>query len=259
MRKQASLSGLIKTKLKRRFEKIEQKFARLQGKGFLKDDPRNEVSLLRELLGSNPLVGVDVGGNRGDYAAALRSEFPNMEIHVFEPSSTNLKKLFDRFSSDDKVKILNKALSDSEGQATLHADAPGSGLGSLIKRRLDHFNIGFGVQESVQTIRFEDYWIRQLDRCSLDLVKFDIEGHELPALYGMGHALESTRLVQFEFGGCNIDTRTFFQDFWYFFAERDFDVYRMSPLGLIKIDRYKESLEFFSTTNYLACNRKISD
>jgi hypothetical protein len=86
------------------------------------------------------------------------------------------------------------------------------------------------------------------------MVKIDIEGHELSALRGFGSALDSTRVLQFEFGGTDIDTRTFFQDFWYFFRDRNFDLYRITPLGAQKITRYQESDEYFSITNYIASN-----
>lgn len=35
--------------------------------------------------------------------------------------------------------------------------------------------------------------------------------------------------VTFEFGGCNIDTRTYFQDYWYFFKTFGFRVFRITP------------------------------
>ena len=73
---------------------------------------------------------------------------------------------------------------------------------------------------------------------------------------GLGDKIGNVRSIQFEFGGCNIDTKTYFQDFWYFFKERDFDLYRISPLGLIRILEYKESDEFFTATNYIA-KRKL--
>jgi len=86
-------------------------------------------------------------------------------------------------------------------------------------------------------------------------VKLDIEGHELAALKGFGRALNVTRALQFEFGGCNIDTRTYFQDFWYFFRDQHFDLYRITPFGAERIRRYKERDEFFKTTNYIAVRR----
>lgn len=250
-----SLSKFLKRKLNRRFDRLERKLARYQGKGFIEDDPSYEVALVKQLIGGRLQLGVDVGGNRGDYSAALRSFFADMEIHIFEPSATNIHKLTERFRSDKNMIIVPKALSDADGSAILHSDVPGSGLGSLVERRLQHFNIGFEVKESIETIQFEKYWKTRLASRPLDFIKLDIEGHELKALHGMGKALESTRAVQFEFGGCNIDTRTFFQDFWYFFTERSFALYRMSPFGLVNIERYQESQECFSTTNYLCLNR----
>ena len=86
----------------------------------------------------------------------------------------------------------------------------------------------------------------------LDFVKLDIEGHELDARNGVGEALKFIAVIQFEFGGCNIDTRTFWQDFWYFFKKNNFDLYRITPFGKIKIKKYREIDEFFSTSNFLA-------
>ena len=85
----------------------------------------------------------------------------------------------------------------------------------------------------------------------------DIEGHEMDALPGFGTAINHIDLIQFEFGGCNIDTRIFFRDFWYFFKKNEFDLFRISPLGIMPITNYKESDEYFTTSNYLV-KRKIT-
>ncbi len=149
------------------------------------------------------------------------------------------------------------ALSDSNTDAILYSDFPGSGLGSLSKRRLDHFNIELDQTDKIQTIRFEDFWANELKQHTIDLVKMDIEGHELSALQGFGKALQKTKLIQFEFGGGNIDTKTYFQDFFYFLRERSFALYRISPLGLIEVKNYSERDEVFVTTNYLAKNTDL--
>jgi hypothetical protein len=79
----------------------------------------------------------------------------------------------------------------------------------------------------------------------------------MDAFIGFGKAINYIDLIQFEFGGCNIDTRIFFQDFWYFFKKKGFDLFRISPLGIIPITNYKESDEYFTTSNYLV-KRKIT-
>jgi FkbM family methyltransferase len=174
---------------------------------------------------------------------------------VFEPNRKNHQILLDTFSSDNRVKVENLALSNKNSVSTLHADRDGSGLASLTKRRLDHFGISFDFAEQVTTTRFEDYWMDKLGSPEIGLLKLDIEGHELAALDGFGNALNHIELIQFEFGGCNIDTRTYFQDFWYFFMENSFDIFRIGPLGIRKIEHYSERDEHFSTTNYYAKNQ----
>ena len=145
-------------------------------------------------------------------------------------------------------------LSDSASSAMLYSDRVGSSLGSLTLRDLSHIGKDFFCQEVVQTIRFEDYWNDRLNSQEIDIVKLDIEGHELQAMHGMGKAIRYTRIIQFEFGGCNIDSRTYFRDFWSFFDFHNFKLYRITPFGLEGIISYRQSDESFSTTNYIATN-----
>ena len=233
----------------------ERVAAYAQGKGYGSASISQENNLVHKLLNKQPKLAIDIGGNIGNYTAEIRRRNPSVEIHTFEPSLTNIEKLKHRFGNDKNIKLVPLAVSDITGSATLFSDEAGSGMGSLTQRKLEHFNIDFSVKETINTIRFEDYWINYLDSRRLDIVKIDIEGHELAALKGFGKAIHSTNVLQFEFGGCNIDTRTFFQDFWYFFKEHNFDIYRISPLGLDSITNYRESDEYFSTTNFIAVNR----
>lgn len=236
----------------------EKVAAYIQGKGYSANSIEQESKLAHELLGKSPELVIDIGGNVGEYTAEIRRLNPNTEIHTFEPSATNIQKLNQRFGNDNKTTILPFAVSDIAGLATLFANEAGSPLGSLTQRKLNHFNVSFNIQESVKTILFYDYWHNSLNNRNLDIVKIDIEGKELSALNGFGKAIFSTSIIQFEFGGCNIDTKTYFQDFWYFFKEHNFDLFRITPLGIEGIKSYKESDEYFSTTNYIAVNRKLN-
>ena len=235
--------------------RIERIAARFQGKGYGASTINQEIKLIHKLLPPPaPKLAIDIGGNIGEYTAELRRINPNLEIHTFEPSQTNVDKLNMRFNHDSLINIIPFAVSDIAGTATLFSNEPGSGLGSLTKRNLDHFNVDFDTKETINTLRFEDYWVTKLNKRSLDIVKIDIEGHELSALKGFGNAILVTKIIQFEFGGCNIDTHTYFQDFWYFFKTHNFHLYRITPFGAQKIDHYTESDEYFCTTNYIAVN-----
>lgn len=234
---------------------IEKLACKVQGKGSGSHSIAREVAVLAGLAGGSPRLALDIGGNVGEYSAGLKARFPSLEVHVFEPSSVNIAKLSARFGAGSGVTVVPFAVSDSAGEAPIYSNEPGSGLTSLSLRKLDHLGIPFAQQEVICTLRIEDYWRDVLCGRPIDLVKIDIEGHELAALQGFGAALGAVRAIQFEFGGANIDTHTYFRDFWYLFTEAGFDLYRISPLGPQRLRRYRERDEFFSTTNYIACRR----
>ena len=139
----------------------------------------------------------------------------------------------------------------------LFSNESGSGLASLTKRKLDHLEIDFNIEEEIRLIQFKDYWNEEINSEFIDLFKIDVEGHELDVLKGIGEKISNIKLIQFEFGGCNIDTRTFFQDFWYFFNKNNFKIFRISPFGLIELSKYKEIYESFTTTNFLCLNKEF--
>lgn len=233
-------------------ERIERKAAYLRGKGYGGRTVAEEARWAHDLLGSAPRLAVDIGANIGHFTAELRRRTGTVEIHAFEPATVNVEKLRARFSGDEAIAIVPAALSNTTGKATLFSDAPGSPLGSLTRRKLDHIGIGLDVEEMVPTLRFEDYWRDRLGKRRLDIVKLDVEGHELAVLEGFGEAMEHVQVLQFEFGGCNIDTRTYFRDFWHFFSARSFDLYRIAPIGYEYIPEYRETEEFFSLSNFVA-------
>jgi FkbM family methyltransferase len=204
-------------------------------------------------MNSDPKVIFDIGGNKGLYSKELVKIFPESEIHIFEPNSSNFLLLKDIFKNNNKVYINNNAISNDEGEITLYSDFDGSGLASLTKRRLEHFNNNMTISEKVYSKRLANY-INQNNIRLIDLIKLDIEGHELDALNSLNEHIKICKIIQFEFGGANIDTKTYFQDFFYFFKEHNFSLYRITPFTLKKVNSYRETMEKFITTNYIAVN-----
>lgn len=241
---------------------LEQFSALHQGKGWGGSTIQEEIDACLFLLKDNPKFIVDIGANIGLYTQALLKKIPDATYFLFEPSDHNIQILSDKFYSFDNVFCSTYALSDETTVKNFYSDKEGSGLASLSKRRLDHFNIFMDVVKSVNTIRFDEFLkfddIPEIPDV-IDYVKMDVEGHELSVLKGFGSVVDKIKLIQFEFGGCNIDTKTYFQDFWYFFKDNDFTIYIITPYGPQKIDNYQESLEFFITTNYVAVNNKLKN
>ena len=204
---------------------------------------------------SDMKIIVDVGANVGEYSEAVYKKINPKELHIFEPSLTNIAHLNKRFKTNKRIVINNFALSNKNKKAVLYSNKLGSPIASLSKRKMDHFDVFFDNEEHVKAMRFDDYWSDK--NKEIDLFKIDVEGHELEVLNGIGSLISSIKIIQFEFGGCNIDTRTYMQDFWYFFTKNNFELYRITPFGKIKISKYRESDEIFSTTNFLARNLSL--
>lgn len=237
---------------------IEQLSASKQGKGWGSGTIREEVNCCISLLSKVPSTIIDIGANKGMYTEELLKRYPESDYFLFEPSAVNLHILQQKFGRHKNIRIFQEAVSNSTGNAKLFSDEEGSGLASLTKRKLDHFGIDMNLEQSIRTIRLDEFLNSNLPAQLIDYVKIDIEGHELDALNGMGERIKDIKIIQFEFGGCNIDTRTFFQDFWYFFKDNNFRIYRITPTGSNPIPTYRELDEFFSTTNYIAVNNSLA-
>jgi FkbM family methyltransferase len=239
---------------------IELDMKHMQGKGKGGESVSAEVKAAFGVLAKyeipNPII-LDVGANEGLYTRAILDQLPNAKVFAFEPSSTSRALLVEKFRSDNRVSICPFALGSKVESRTLYSDQAGSGLASLTKRRLGHFNIDFKHEEIIEVTTL-DIWAHSKNLLP-HFVKIDVEGHELEVLKGGADTLKSVKVIQFEFGGCNIDTRTFFQDFWYFFQDLGFNLYRITPSGPLRIERYSEEDEYFSTTNYLAVRELVTD
>lgn len=235
-------------------KKIEDRIQKQLGKGsgaWSTVAEARAISNFIEQLNLQEVVAIDAGANIGNWSAEFLKCLPTAQVIAFEPSQVAFTKLSERFANDNRVNCVNSALGKVNADSTLYSDEGGSGLGSLTKRRVEHFNIDFGHQEKIQ-VQTLDSWINKNKVKTPNVLKMDIEGHEYDLLLGAAETLRNIKVVQFEFGGSNIDSRTYFQDFWYFFQDLGFTIYRLTPVRPLLITHYSESDESFRATNYVA-------
>lgn len=62
------------------------------------------------------------------------------------------------------------------------------------------------------------------------------------------------RALSFEFGSRNINSRTFFRDYWELLTAANFAIYRIAPCGKdILVEDYYEDAEYFrGVSNFVA-------
>ncbi len=208
----------------------------------------------RKLQGQHGGITVfDVGANIGEYTEACVTEMKDdlKAVYAFEPARETFERLQANLS-DNRVHLRQIGLGEEAATLTLHRNPTYHGMASVYNRRLDHLGIAAGETESIEVQTLAEMCEQEgIER--IDLLKMDVEGHELNVLKGAGSMLQegSIRFIQFEFGGCNVDSRTYLQDFFYLLQDQ-YHLYRVVSDGLVPLSGYKEEMEIFRTINYLA-------
>lgn len=205
---------------------------------------------------TSPICVFDVGANIGQFSGLAKTVLRGYPytVHCFEPGHHTFEQLRKNIGADDSFHLNNIALGTHAGSASLFYDKVGSGIASMTKRNLEHLKIDFSQSEPISVNTVDNYCDQaRIDR--IDLLKMDVEGHELDVLKGAARMLENRRVgsILFEFGGCNIDTRSYLQDYFYLFKKYGPNkMYRITPSGYLSpLDSYREIDEQFRTTNFL--------
>ena len=228
------------------------------------DDVRDsgEDGVLHKLkaLKTPPYCIFDVGAHQGQYLGLVLAVMAGEDFHVhsFEPSPRVFGALAGVAKENPRVTANPFGLGRQRGEYDLFFSTEESG-GSLSRRKLDHFGISFSRSEKV-VIDTVDGYCADHGVDTIHLLKADIEGHEMDLLLGAQQmfAKRAIRMATFEFGGCNIDTRTFYKDFFYFFRDNGMDLYRITPSGYLHpLPDYREIDEQYRTTNFAAIDNRF--
>jgi FkbM family methyltransferase len=142
------------------------------------------MSLLRlDLAGATVL---DIGANKGIYSFWLsRSVGPHGRVIAFEPQPEMADYIQQRRLRN--VEVVNVALSDHTGSASLSRKRVGDGSASLCR------DIGDTID--VKLARLDDFGPIQ----NLKFIKCDVEGHEISVFRGGERLLRTARpIIQFE-------------------------------------------------------------
>jgi FkbM family methyltransferase len=228
--------------------------AALFGRNFGEGDFRwsGELAAMRRVHRHQPDARVlfDVGANFGGWALEAAAVWPQATIHCFEPAASVYERL-QAATRGLSVVCVPSGLSDTSGGSTLYA-APGHpGLSSVHDRDLSFHGLTMTDRENITLTTLDEYChASSIDR--IDLLKIDVEGHDLAVLQGGRKMLEARKVgaIQFEFGGANIDSRTYLRDFVTLLAP-NYRLHRIVAGGIEPL-RYSEKEEVFVTTNFLA-------
>jgi FkbM family methyltransferase len=206
--------------------------------------------LARRWTGQYDITVVDVGAHRGAYALAVQSAFgARAQVFCFEPDQVSFEALERQVDANARIRCFRLALGRTPRTARLFTDRGGSPLASLHSETL---SLSAEHSESVR-VETLDRISQKLRMGQIDLLKVDVEGQELSVLEGAQRLFEEGAIgvVQFEFGERNLASRSYLRDFIHLLGP-EYELFRLSPRGLARVD-YRTSCEvFLLETNYVA-------
>jgi len=190
----------------------------------------------------------DVGANRGEWTQHALAATKEARIHCFEPLPSLFRTLLaNQFPR--RVVCNQLGLSDETGERQMDPTTT-----SLYDRRQNpDGNPGSSLTETVRLSTLDEYCAEHGVE-QIDLLKLDVEGHELAVLRGGQKMIQEGRIkrIQFEYGPCNIDSRVLLRDLFTFFETLEYDVYKITPRKLVKLRAYDRRLENFQYKNFAA-------
>lgn len=147
-------------------------------------------------------VMIDGGAYHGEVAKQLADRFPSATVYAFEPHQESFNVLSAVGNLTERIEPCRLALSSTNMMRQLFCNAAGytNALSRPSELCVEFFPVearGIGEQ-SVETVALDDWThMRKIDK--VDVIKLDVQGHELEALRGAQRLLESSvRLVYTE-------------------------------------------------------------
>ncbi len=136
-------------------------------------------------LSRNSDVIFDIGANTGIYSMISKAVNSNAEIYAFEP----VKRVMDKLKINNDLnsfdcKLYEKAISNFTGTATIFDKNTEHTYSVTVNKDISP-DKSDSIEVEIETIRLDDF-IRENHIERINLMKIDVETHEVEALEGMG-------------------------------------------------------------------------
>lgn len=139
-----------------------------------------------ELIGIEKPTVIDIGANVGFFSLYALTKFKNPRLISFEPIEKNYRQLIKNVPPQENknVQLLNKAVSDSEGEIHMMLDSSADFTTSATIFNHTTEKDRVSVKSTTLPKIFEEYKLQKVD-----LLKLDCEGAEYCILYNTPDAL----------------------------------------------------------------------
>ena len=153
---------------------------------------------------------IDVGAFKGKYSDLILKIEKNCKIIIVEPQSKYFSFLKKKFSKNNKVEILNKAISNKKSLLTLQVNKHEiTSTFSKFNKNNKYLNLKAILfssklknmtknEEKIEAFSLDDIF-EEKNIQHIDLIKIDTEGHEYEVLVGLSNNIKKVDCVLVEF------------------------------------------------------------
>lgn len=152
------------------------------------------------MAGHDVRTVLDVGANVGRFVRKIRRVLPEATIYAFEPLAACHATIVGEFAGDPRVRALNIALGDENGQTVIHhsAHSPASSLLPMSERHRRTYPHTAASSDETIRVRPLDAVAGELDIRPEVLVKMDVQGYEDRVIRGGRETLSRSRVLLME-------------------------------------------------------------
>ena len=234
---------------------------------------------LEKILGIiNNILGTSNNSDTRNYDALeifFKDKKINTVIEVGTLDSHNLLKLSKQFEinkiisfnifnelnqelMDSKnVIIENFALGDVIGNKEIYFNENKKEDANFLDRNLHFIDVPDRETKKVEMTTFDNYYSKNLSNELVDIFILDVNGYELNVLQGSVGSLGYICCINFSMNSFQVHSKNHFKDYFQFFKENNFELFKVTSFGPQHIKKYKEVYESVDNSNYLAFNKKF--
>jgi len=143
-------------------------------------------------------VIVDVGANTGVYSLLAKSINETADVYAFDPIDRVFDKLLHNVSLNNyDITCIKKALSDANGEALIYDTNTEHTYSGTVNKNMFNDTVTV-IPTNIQTITLDSF-IKEQELTKLDLIKIDVETHEVEVLEGFKehlHKFQPTMIIE---------------------------------------------------------------
>jgi FkbM family methyltransferase len=215
-----------------------------------------EFVIAQKFIKKNNIV-FDIGANHGNWTKMVLSIAPLKMIYCVEPIQDLCKYLTTQFHFRNDLKIAWGAISDKLDNVDfyIYKNNPQiAEMSNMFGRPEIEIKMGLDIEKiKVKTLTI-DHLCKNEKINKVNYIKIDTEGAELLALRGSIETLKRNMIdfIQFEYGGCFKDSKATLKETFQLLGSYNFTIFRILPNGLMHFNYWKDEMENYLHSNYLA-------